>query len=266
MDRRPARQLDEARRQLNEAEEELIELKRQLEAFESRVDAQLGSLLDQLSELNIETAALDAQLRQIREQRLFGQQVMRYVDGAPQARHQPDLDDLPPMGFSKRDDIHAEQQPPAGLKIPDIKGLYRKLARRYHPDLARSDADRAASNEQMAEINRAYQAGDLKALMKIAGIALPYGAVLPPIPRKGGPVHGEALSELEQVQAKLKAAREQIGHMSGLPIIRLSLEVKLARHQGRDLLREMAADLQYKVGRKLAERDYLQAQIRASGG
>ena len=74
------------------------------------------------------------------------------------------------------------------------------------------------------------------------------------------------MSELEQAERKLRTVRQQITSMSSLPIIKLSLEVKLARHTGRDLLREMAADLQYKLGRKLAERDYLQAQIKASMG
>jgi hypothetical protein len=46
--------------------------------------------------------------------------------------------------------------------------------------------------------------------------------------------------------------------------VKLSLDVKLARHQGRDLLGEMQAELQYKVARKLAERDYLRSQISAS--
>jgi hypothetical protein len=59
--------------------------------------------------------------------------------------------------------------------------------------------------------------------------------------------------------------RQEIARLSNLPIVRLSLEVKLKRHQGRDLLHEMASELSYKVARKTAERDYLQAQIKVSG-
>ena len=40
-----------------------------------------------------------------------------------------------------------------------------------------------------------------------------------------------------------------------------SLEVKAARRQGRNLLAEMAADLQAKIARKSAERDMLKTQF-----
>jgi hypothetical protein len=258
--------VDEALRQLKNAEEELDQIKQQLSSFEARVDAHLGSMLDQLSELNQETANLDAQLRHIREEQLYGKERMSYQQGAPQPARQTSLRDLPPMGIHQRDAIHAKGVAPGGqeLMIPDIKGLYRKLARRYHPDLALSEADRAASHAQMIEINRAYQAGDMKTLLRLAGIGLPYGVELPQAAEQGSFRRNGTMSEAEQVQQKLKAVREQIAQMSSLPIVKLSLEVKLAEHAGRNLLGEMAADLQYKLRRKQAERDYLQAQIRAS--
>ena len=69
------------------------------------------------------------------------------------------------------------------------------------------------------------------------------------------------MTELEAAQRKLREVRQQINQLGSLPIVKLSLDVKLARHQGRDLLGEMTAELQYKVARKLAERDYLRSQI-----
>jgi hypothetical protein len=151
------------------------------------------------------------------------------------------------------------------MQIPDIKALYRKLARRYHPDLARSDADRVQSNAQMAEINQAYNAGDLPTLMRLDGMTIPYGVDINQPPLQSAGHHKKSLTEAEQIELKLKGIRGQIARLSSLPIVRLSLEVKLARHQGRDLMHEMATELRYKVARKTAERDYLKAQIRVSG-
>ncbi|HSB67551.1 MAG TPA: J domain-containing protein, partial [Anaerolineales bacterium] len=189
-------------------------------------------------------------------------------DGAPQPIRQLDISDLPPNGLFNRQAIRAKSTiSPAGEQdIPDIKVLYRKLARRYHPDLARNEGDRAASNAQMVDINRAYNAGDLKTLLRLAGIGLPYGVELPESQIELRKNRAEPLSEQDKADLKLKAIRQLILRMSSLPIIKLSLEVKLAQHQGRNLLREMAAGLQYKVGRKLAERDYLQAQINTHAG
>lgn len=265
MNRQSPLQYKDRLQQLKKAENELKELNQQLQSFEALVDSQLGSLLDQLSDLNGETADLDARLRLIREERLFGTDLMHYQAGAPTPTRLPDLSDLPPMGLSSREAIHSKADGSFTSKpiVPDIKSLYRKLARRYHPDLARSEADRAVSNQQMAEINRAYNAGDLKGLMRLAGIGLPYGVELPGTSTEDALHRKETMSELEWTEMKLKEVSQQITRMSSLPIVKLSLEVKLARHQGRNLLLELAADLRAKVGRKLAERDYLQAQINA---
>jgi hypothetical protein len=266
MNRRPQNELQVARQQLLEAEAELKELEQQIASFETQVDARLGVLLDQLSELNAETMLLDEQLRKIRERRLYGADLMSYTDGAPRPVPAARLNDLPPMGLAGRDAIHqAVDASPPGVDLPDIKVLYRKLARRYHPDLARSDADRVQSNQQMAEINQAYTTGDLQMLMRLAGMSIPYGVDISKSPIKQKNIHHEHLTEAEQVERKLRDARQEIARLSNLPIVRLSLEVKLKRHQGRDLLHEMASELQYKVARKTAERDYLKAQIQVSG-
>ncbi len=263
MNRRPINHFPDLVSQLSSAEAELEELNRQLSSFEARVDAQLGELLDQLSELNLETTALDSLLKQIREERLYGKERMSYQEGAPQYKRPTKLIDQPSSGIKQRDEIHVKTVSPAERSVPDLKSLYRKLARRYHPDLARSQADQAVSNERMAEINRSYEEGDLKALMRLAGIGLPYGVELPQFVTESA-LRKEKLSEEECAARKLKAVRQQISHMSSLPIIKLSLKVKLAEHAGRNLLREMATELQFKVGRKLAERDYLNAQIKTS--
>jgi hypothetical protein len=250
--------------QLKAAEAELEQLNRQLSSFEAVVDTHLGSLLDQLSDLNDETSALEDELRQIREERLYGKDLMSYLAGAPTPARPPRLSELDPRGLSQRNAIHAKlHDSQAGMQVPDIKALYRKLARRFHPDLSRNAADRSVSNQQMAEINQAYAEGDVKKLMRLAGVTLPYGVELPSVEevaRQKGPI-----SEPERAERRLKAIHQQIDNMGRLPIVKLSLDVKLAQRQGRNLLREMASELQYKVGRKLAERDYLQAQISASG-
>ncbi len=260
-------ELKTAQAQLESAEAELEELERHLSSFEAVLDARLGSLLDQLSMLNAETLALDDQLRRIREQRLFGSDVMQYLDGAPQPARPVNLADLPPRGLADRQAIHdqPDSQTAASRPLaPDIKALYRKLARRYHPDLARTDADRAESNDQMKLINQAYASGDLNALMKLAGMSPYSGLGYGQAPSMFDNPPPRFTSQLEETQYTLQRVRQQLHRLSSLPIIKLSLDVKLARHKGRDLLKEMSAELEYKIARKVAERDYLRSQIDAS--
>src|SRR4030042_4629470 len=123
--------LQKTHNELEDSKAELEVLEKQIQTFEAQVDARLGDLLDQLSDLNAETIALDEKIRQIREQRLFGTDLMSYNDGAPKPTRPPNLNDLPPMGIVQRDALHAPVDGAySGMQIPDIKVLYRKLARR----------------------------------------------------------------------------------------------------------------------------------------
>ena len=264
---RQYRENEQLRLQLKSAQAELQELEKMLNAFENQVDVRLGDLLDQLSLLNAETFTLDQELRGIREQRLFGEGVIRYLDGAPRPARPLNLNDLPPMVLQPREvstsPVNASA-PSNSLPTPDIKTLYRRLARRYHPDLTRTEADRRLSNEQMVEVNQAYSAGDLQTLMRLAGFNLPLQNPFQEPTSQSSTLIGQPKTEQEQVEENLNAVRQEIARLSQLPIIKLSLDVKLARHQRRDLLGEMAYDLQRKVGRKIAERDYLRSQINAA--
>src|SRR5690606_18375220 len=49
----------------------------------------------------------------------------------------------------------------------ELRSLYRSLARRFHPDLARSDEERAFRQEVMLRINHAWQCQDLSMLRDI---------------------------------------------------------------------------------------------------
>ncbi len=67
--------------------------------------------------------------------------------------------------------------------------------------------------------------------------------------------------ELSRCQRRLREIESELRRLPQRPSVQLSLEVKLARRQGRDLLQEMAAELERQIARKVAERDMLKAQF-----
>ena len=99
--------------------------------------------------------------------------------------------------------------------------------------------------------------------MELAGIEVPFYLRINQGYKTNHP--REPLSELERVHLELEQVQAQITRLSSLPCVKLSLEVKLTRMQGRDLLSEMAIDLKHRLERRLAERDYLRAQVHSSG-
>ena len=251
----PYNQLRQAQEALAAAEAELAALQSELEQFEKQVDYLLGPLLDQLSALDAEVQALTSQLIDLREARLFGDRRASYT--GPYFAHLPD----PTVAEEDKNSTSPFATPPAGDATPhpgdpqaELKSLYRKLARRYHPDLARSDTERIQNTEQMTIVNQAYATGDLRTLRSLAGVFVQ--SSLPDYLRPSLPQ-----SELERVQQRLHQVQAQIKHLETLPIVKLSLEAKLARRQGRSLLTEMIIDLRRRLGRKTAERDYLRAQL-----
>jgi hypothetical protein len=54
---------------------------------------------------------------------------------------------------------------------------------------------------------------------------------------------------------------KELRNIRYLPSVELSIEVKMARRQGRDLLGEIAEDLEKKIARQTVERDMLKMQF-----
>ncbi len=61
----------------------------------------------------------------------------------------------------------SEATPRAFESSPEMKRLYREVAKRVHPDLTSDRADRAKRQQLMAEANEAYERGDETKLRKI---------------------------------------------------------------------------------------------------
>ncbi len=248
-------QLRQAREELAAAEAELAALQSELEEFEKQVESLLGPLLDQLSTLDAEVKLLTSRLIDLRESRLFGDRRASY--SGPYFAHLPDST----VAEAEKKSTRPTESEATSIAIPrlsdpqeELKKLYRKLARRYHPDLARDESERIQNTEQMTAINQAYATGDLGSLRLLAGIYVPDA-----IPDYLHPTQHN--TELERLKIRLRQVHEQIKHLEALPIIKLNIEAKLARRQGRSLLSEMANDLRRKLARRTAERDYLRSQL-----
>ena len=211
-------------------------------------------MIDQLEALETEIEGYEKIISMKREERLFGEdhgfKDPRYWRNWQSAEAQP------------------AQTGPIALPADEVqlvKDLYRKLAREFHPDLAEDDDDVRYLERKMAELNDAYAVKNL-AILKMLAIE----AKIPPTPTrqltpKPKTELGRLKLEIARVQRRLNEIHGELGDLHNHPSVQLSLDVKLARREGRDLLREMAGDYKKKIQRKTAERDYLKAQLDQSG-
>jgi hypothetical protein len=121
---------------------------------------------------------------------------------------------------------------------PELKNLYREVARRIHPDLATDEADRARRQRFMAWANRAYEEGDeasLKTILEeyesspdtVAGDGV--GAELVRVIRK-----------IAQVKRRLSEIEEELNRFMQSELMDLKNRVEEGTKQGHEVLTEMA--------------------------
>ncbi len=241
--------LEQSQADLIEAEAQLADELAAVNAFEFEFEARVGHLWDKLDALEGEIERYQDRIQLMRDGYLSVERQYRRAWQAP-----PTSAPTPPA------------QPLSPASEAQLKRLYRQLARRYHPDLAADDAERAFRTERMAAINDAYAARsltELEALAAESGATIHTGRVQP------GQTEAQMIQALQdqlaRCQRRLRQIEDELRGLHQRPSVQLSLEVKVARRQGRDLLGEMADELEAKIARKTVERDMLKAQFDQMG-
>jgi hypothetical protein len=213
--------------QLADQELVLASLKAELAAFEGRYLRRVGVLYAELDEWN----ALLAELR--------AEQA-----GTPEAKAEADkARTQAEEAYSAAHGEAANVQP--FTPSPDLKKLYREAAKRVHPDTATDEADRARRERLMKEVNAAYATGDEDALRRIlAGLDASPDAV------QGLGIGADlirVLRQLKQLRDRIATIESEIASLSEADLAKLKAKADLAATEGRDLLAEMAANIQGRV-------------------
>jgi hypothetical protein len=212
---------------LAERELELADLRGQLADFEALYLRQVGALYAELDGWNARTAELRAQRdpstdasRKAQEAREQARQTYETAHG--EASKAPRFD-----------------------PSPDLKRLFREVAKRTHPDFAKDSADLERRTRLMTEANRAYQAGDSETLQRIldeyqggddAELGEGMGAELIRIIR-----------QISQAKKRISEIEEDMARLRKSEIALLRTDAEKAKELGRDLLTELAANVQEKI-------------------
>ncbi len=218
--------------ELAERELELRTSQSELEVFAVRYHRKMGPLYVQLDELlatNAEQVAAEAPDDEEAERR------------AKEARKQAEES---ASAYDEHDDGDLEDQakePPSA----ELKSLYRKLARRYHPDLADSKEDVPARVAMMKKINDAYARQDLAALQ-----AIDEEAAVDPNAIKGEDVGAQLvrmIRKISRVRRRLQQIEKELAALKESSLYVLRDSVESAAEEGRDLLDELAENLEARI-------------------
>lgn len=153
--------------------------------------------------------------------------------GEGASKEEPDPDRI---GRIPRKKKPAEKDPDYERKIRD---LFRKLAKQYHPDLAGDEDQKKRNEEIMAEINNAYMAKDLEALLALEKTrSAPSG--LPPSPEAE---LANLTLELRQLDAMVFDIEQTIRELDLSPAMQMRSDTR----DDRDVLGELEAEFRTRI-------------------
>ncbi len=245
------------------AEAELAERLAAISAFEFQVRVLLEPLTRRLESLEAEVRDYRGQLRQLQEDWLFlseaseearwaWQDGLNFSEGAAAAE----------SGDFRYREASTAPQPQKDLsedELANLKQLYRRLARRFHPDFALDEADRTYRTQIMMAINAAYALGDLERLEEIEQEP-DHNAQLTYSDKE----MAEALwREVAHCQRRIKEIGQEFKRLDKHESTQLMQRAATAAAKGRDLLEELAANLREKISYKMVQRDILMTEIEA---
>ena len=127
----------------------------------------------------------------------------------------------------------------------DIKQVYRQVAKLIHPDLTTDPQQKIARHQLMMEANQAYEDGNIDRLKEILR-----SWEIRPEAVEGEGIGAELIRiirKITQCRKCLHKIRQEITEIEQTELYQLQVEVSSARGKGKDLLMEMARDIDEQI-------------------
>jgi hypothetical protein len=127
----------------------------------------------------------------------------------------------------------------------EMKELYRNIAKKVHPDLAVDEKDYKRRTKVMAEVNKAYEDGDVERLE----------AILSEWETSPEAIEGEDIGSrlirtirmIARVKRRIAQIDKDIQQIVQSDLYELKLKIEKAETEGRDLIEEMATQLDKQI-------------------
>lgn len=125
-----------------------------------------------------------------------------------------------------------------------IRKLFRELAKRFHPDLTSDEKEKEWRAQIMTQVNMAYAQRDLKALQALAD------QPDRPAPSVAQSRQDEVImlkAELVRLDGVIAELKASIRHLEESPAMKLMMEARMQRRNGKDLLTSMENKLKEQI-------------------
>lgn len=217
-------------RKLADRELDLATLESGLSAFEERYARAVGVLFAELDRLEKEIAQELFRLHPDEKYKEGFQKAKRKAENSRNA-----VDEKIKLGKKK-----------PFLPSEELRNLYRKVAKMIHPDLAANEKERAYRTSLMARANAAYKNGDMEALKQILyeWEHRDEKSFREEIPL----MESDQLEQkIRNIKLRIREIDAKIHEMEKSDLCQLMKKVEQADREGRDLLSDMAKDIQVQI-------------------
>ncbi len=230
--------IEAKQRQVAELTIAIETLKSEVDVFERRYNAHISRYYLELDKVELEMKEYHLRL-QLRRENVSEEEIEARVESCFRASR------------ARVDAYEAVNEPeptPQEDKLPDTKAkhlqdLYRKLAKRYHPDKAMDTTEEERREQLMPLINRAYNEQDIETLERLS-----LGETELHVPEKTDPEKQRALhTELRRLNRAASELRFEINRLKTGRTYQLKQQVENAKKMGTDLLTTLAKDLERKI-------------------
>ena len=224
---------------------ELEELKLDVRRFESQYNARVGRYYIELDKVDLLTKEQRLRLRLLKEgvspdspdmekriESCFRSERLRLADYEREIGSNEDA-----FNQSKSQSIPPEQ-------MKQLRGLYLRLAKTYHPDKANCEGEHDERKQMMLLINRAYEDRDIQTLKRINIKIEPEVESVEETTQQRRKRLSQEMNRLMRVLGEL---RLEINKIKSSKTYHFKQEVKRSRESGADLLARLVRDLQQKI-------------------
>jgi len=222
-------ELAELETELAQSELDLATLRAELHTFQESYLRTVGIRLAELDEIEAQIAEAEARLRP---------KDNRFHEKAAHARAQ---------AKQSAEATGTTEEPKKEKFKPSepLKTLYREVAKRIHPDLSVDEKERLRRQKLMADANRAYEEGDEA---KLRAILDEWESSPESVKGEGTAVElVRVIRKIAQVETRLRAIEIEIAQLEESDLYKLKTEAERAEDEGRDLLAELASQVDEKI-------------------
>ncbi|MCY4403495.1 MAG: hypothetical protein OXD54_13035 [Candidatus Poribacteria bacterium] len=214
-------------------------LKAEVDLFQHRYNAHVGRYYLELEQVELETKEYRLRL-QLRHEDVNDKDIEERVESCfRENRSRINTEEVNKEVEQETDKIELPKK-----EAKYLQTLYRKLAKRFHPDKAEQTKERKRREQIMPLINRAYNEQDVKILERLS-----FGDTDEYLESEGTIADKTASlqKELRHLNRATSEIRSEINRLKVGRTYQLKLQVENAEKSGKDLLSTLAADLKRKI-------------------